>query len=70
MSNQGAILGRQHLDRLFDRFYRVDTARARDGGGSGLGLSIVQAIMRLHGGTAQVSTESGLIRFKLLFPLA
>jgi two-component system OmpR family sensor kinase len=51
------------LDRLFDRFYRVDDARTRTTGGSGLGLSIVHAIIEAHGGamTASKNDPHGLI---------
>lgn len=67
--NQGTPIEPQHLSHLFDRFYRVDSARGRDEGGAGLGLAIVKAIMALHGGTAKASTTSrGDIRFSLSFP--
>lgn len=67
--NQGTPIEPQHLKRLFDRFYRVDSARGRDLGGTGLGLAIVKAIMALHGGEASASTTSnGEIRFSLAFP--
>ncbi|WP_244233795.1 ATP-binding protein, partial [Pseudomonas aeruginosa] len=56
------------LSRLFDRFYRGDAARS-DAQSSGLGLAIVQAIMRLHGGRAEASAPApGRIRFDLAFP--
>ncbi len=55
----GAGIPAEHLPRVFDRFYRADPARARDRGGSGLGLAIVQSIARLHGGTAEVTSEVG-----------
>lgn len=67
--NEGTPIDPQHLVRLFDRFYRVDSARARDVGGTGLGLAIVKAIMALHGGHAQASTtNAGEICFSLNFP--
>lgn len=67
--NQGSPIEARHLNRLFDRFYRVDSARGRDLGGTGLGLAIVKAIMALHGGVARASTTSqGDIRFSLIFP--
>lgn len=67
--NQGSPIAQAHLERLFDRFYRIDSARGRDLGGAGLGLAIVRAIMTLHGGTARASaTATGEIRFSLHFP--
>ena len=45
--------------RIFERFYRSDPARARTGGGSGLGLSIVSAIIEAHGGTVTASSAPG-----------
>ena len=44
----------EHLDRLFDRFYRVDGARSHTHGGSGLGLAIVSRIMDRHGGRIEI----------------
>lgn len=68
VENQGTPIPTEHLGRVFDRFYRIDSARGRDIGGTGLGLSIVKAIMALHGGTAQASnTETGKVRFSLHF---
>lgn len=67
--NQGADIGPEHIDRLFDRFYRTDDARGRDHGGTGLGLAIVHAIMKLHSGTASAANETGgVVRFWLRFP--
>ncbi|MGB3829387.1 MAG: ATP-binding protein [Ornithinimicrobium sp.] len=53
----GDGIPREHLPRVFDRFYRVDTARDRSQGGSGVGLAIVQAIVRAHGGTVTATSE-------------
>lgn len=58
-------------DRIFDRFARLDAARGRDLGGAGLGLSIVRAIARAHGGETSVETSpEGGARFVLDLPVA
>ena len=47
------------LDRIFERFYRVDKGRSRDTGGTGLGLSIVRHVATNHGGEVLVSSQEG-----------
>lgn len=59
VSDSGCGIDEEHLPRLFDRFYRVDAARAGGPQGSGLGLSIVQSIMELHGGSVRVESSVG-----------
>lgn len=68
--NRGVPIEPEHLERIFDRFYRTDDSRGRDRGGTGLGLAIVRAIMELHLGSALVATdrEKGQVRFSLRFP--
>ncbi|MDR0982806.1 MAG: HAMP domain-containing histidine kinase [Culturomica sp.] len=60
--NGEGIEDESHLNRIFDRFYRVNKGRTRDTGGSGLGLSIVKNIILFHGGTITVKkrTPKGL----------
>lgn len=57
--DSGVGMEQQDCDHIFDRFYRVDAARARATGGMGLGLSIVLAIAQSHGGTARATSEPG-----------
>lgn len=57
--------------RVFERFYRTDAARTRKTGGSGLGLSIVSALVAAHGGTVSVDTALGQgATFRVILPLA
>ena len=58
----GAGVPEDHLEKIFERFYRIDEGRARDVGGSGLGLSIVKNAVKFHGGTVRVINrlEGGL----------
>ena len=68
VTNTGEAIGARDLPHLFERFYRADTARSEGARSTGLGLSIVSAIMQLHGGRAEVRSEPGSNTFLLLFP--
>ncbi|MDN4571712.1 heavy metal sensor histidine kinase [Pandoraea sp. XJJ-1] len=66
--NQGQDIPGEHLERLFDRFYRADASRHTSAGNSGLGLSIVKSIMELHHGNVQAESQHGTTTFFLTFP--
>ena len=59
VEDAGVGIAPQHLDRLFERFYRVDRARSRELGGTGLGLAIVKHLARAHGGEISVASRVG-----------
>ena len=58
--DQGIGINETELDRIFERFYRVDPARSRESGGTGLGLSIVKHIAANHGGEVKVWSSLGV----------
>jgi two-component system phosphate regulon sensor histidine kinase PhoR len=57
--DEGCGIEKKHLERLFERFYRVDKGRSRDLGGTGLGLAIVKHIAQAHGGHVTVESTPG-----------
>ena len=57
--DEGPGMSEQDVQRVFERFYRTDSSRARTSGGTGLGLSIVDSLTRAHGGTVTVITPPG-----------
>jgi two-component system phosphate regulon sensor histidine kinase PhoR len=59
VQDNGDGIPSQHLERLFERFYRVDRARSRDMGGTGLGLAIVKHLALLHRGEVTVTSDLG-----------
>lgn len=70
VADNGIGIAPQHLNRIFDRLYRVDAARDRASGGSGLGLAIARRAAQSLGGKIEVTSESGKgSEFRLAIPL-
>jgi signal transduction histidine kinase len=59
VADSGPGIAPEHLDRIFERFYRADEGRSRDSGGSGLGLAIARAIVEAHGGRIRADSRLG-----------
>jgi signal transduction histidine kinase len=60
VNDRGEGIPPEHLDHIFDRFHRVDTARDRASGGTGLGLAIVKSIIEAHGGSIRMESALGV----------
>lgn len=59
VKDTGIGIPKEHIENIFDRFYRVEKSRSRSAGGSGLGLSIVKAIIEVHNGNIKVESTPG-----------
>jgi two-component system sensor histidine kinase SenX3 len=71
VTDTGAGIPKRSINRVFERFYRVDVARSRETGGTGLGLAIVKHVAEAHGGSVSVESELGVgSTFHLVLPLA
>ncbi len=66
--NPGPGIAPEHLDKIFERFYRIEEARTNSASSTGLGLAIVRSIMDLHQGRATAENLHGCVRFTLFFP--
>jgi two-component system phosphate regulon sensor histidine kinase PhoR len=70
VEDNGQGIPANHLDRLFERFYRVDKGRSREVGGTGLGLAIVKHIIKLHNGEVLVDSRVGVgSKFTIVLPV-
>jgi two-component system, OmpR family, heavy metal sensor histidine kinase CusS len=70
ITNPGPEIASEHLDKIFERFYRIEEARTNSASSTGLGLAIVRSIMELHEGRASAENGQGFVRFCLFFPTA
>jgi two-component system OmpR family sensor kinase len=69
IADQGPGMSQEDASRVFERFYRTDSSRARASGGTGLGLSIVDSLVHAHGGVVRVTTAPGEgCCFRVAFP--
>jgi len=67
--NSGAGISQEHLEHLFERFYRIDADRSSQTGGSGLGLAIAHEIVHMHAGEISVASEPGKgVKFTVYLP--
>lgn len=71
IKDQGPGVSAEHRERIFDRFYRVDESRTRNGGGAGLGLAIAKWAVEMHGGQITVHDgPDGGSEFRIVLPIA
>ena len=68
VANQGRTIPKEKLDSIFEKFYRLDSARRTNTGGAGLGLAIAREIMKAHGGDVTASSEAGRTVFTITLP--
>ncbi len=69
VKNPGPIIPTEHLNRIFERFYRTDASRQRGAEGAGLGLAIAKSIIEAHGGEIHVSSAVQTTEFEIRLPL-
>lgn len=67
--NTGDDIPQEKLDRLFDKFYRLDNSRSSSTGGSGLGLAIAKQIVEMHNGTITAACKNGVTEIRVMLPI-
>lgn len=67
--NKGREIPPEHLEHIFEKFYRADRARGTDGGNAGLGLAIAREIVLAHGGEISATSSKGETEFTASLPL-
>ncbi len=67
-SNEGSPIPKEKLDMIFEKFFRLDSARSTNTGGAGLGLAIAKEIVTAHGGTISAQSEGGRTMFTVVLP--
>ena len=70
IENAGEPIAQEHVERIFDRFFRVDPSRQRSSEGSGLGLAITKSIVVAHGGTISAASHGAATTFTVTLPRA
>ena len=67
-ANSGAVIAKKDIPFLFERFFRADKSRSRDGGGAGIGLAIVKELIEAHGGTVGAQSDENSTRVWFWLP--
>lgn len=70
LENESDAIPKEQLERLFERFFRLETSRSSKSGGSGLGLAIAKSIVELHGGKIGATSAENRIQFQIWLPVA
>ena len=68
VQNRGKTIPKEKLDRIFERFFRLDESRSSNTGGAGLGLAIAKEIVEQHGGAISAASADGVISFTVSLP--
>ena len=68
VQNRGKTIPKEKLDRIFERFFRLDESRSSNTGGAGLGLAIAKEIVEQHGGSISAASADGVISFTVSLP--